>query len=278
MPSKFESLTELFRREISKPEEAIPLAEAALLIAQQEYPSLDRGTYLAQLEELGRQAKKRIRSEDPYRILETVSDLLFREMSFRGNAEEYYDPRNSFLNDVLDRRLGIPITLSLVYMEVARRVGIPLEGVGMPGHFLVKYRGASNELFIDPFHQGALLTAEECRQRWESVYEGSTEFRADFLASVSKRHILVRMLNNLQEIYSRMGKAERALPCVEWIVLADDSPRWLPQRGLLHAQMKNYGKAIADFQDYLARDPEAADAEEIRKHVEVLRHLRAMVN
>ncbi len=263
MPTRLESLTGLFRREISKPEEAIPLAEAALLIAQQEYPSLDRSAYLAQLEELGRQAKKRLRSEDPYRILETVSHFLFREMSFRGNIEKYYDPRNSFLNDVLDRRLGIPITLSLVYMEVAGRLGLPLEGVGMPGHFLVKFRGPSNELFIDAFHQGVLLTAEECRQRWESVYEGNREFRAEFLASVSKRPILARMLNNLQEIYSRMGKAERALACLEWIVLADDSPHWLRQRGLLHAQMKNYSKAIADFQNFLAQLPEAPDAEEI---------------
>src|SRR5437899_3280203 len=185
----------------ARPEHDVDLAEASLLIAGEEYPDLDPVRYLARLDELGsalRHEAGGARGED---AVAALNRLLFQVEGFRGNTEDYYDPRNSFLNDVLDRRTGIPITLSLIYMEVGKRLGLSLEGVGMPGHFLVKCLPEGLEIFIDPFHQGEILLEEGCKKRLMEIYGNDFQFKRSFLDSVGKRQILSRMLTNLKGIY-----------------------------------------------------------------------------
>lgn len=173
-------------------DENIDLVRAALAIARTEYPSLDIEAYVSRVDELARLAKARI--SDPGDAARTIANLnhtLFREAGLRGNRDDYYDPRNSFLNDVLDRRLGIPITLALIYMEVARRLGFPLFGVGMPGHFLLKhYDMDGRETLVDCFNGGDILSPQDCQRRLDEVYSGQMAFRPEFLFAVSRRQIL----------------------------------------------------------------------------------------
>src|SRR2546423_2732451 len=160
-----------FQQLVTLPDGAIPLAEAALLMACEEYPQLEISPYLDQLDEIAATVKARVREEDsPREVVAKINEVLFDQFGFRGNEDNYYDPRNSFFNDVLDRRLGIPITLSAVYLEVARRLNFPMSGVGMPGHFIVKYGDPDQEFFLDPFHSGAIMTAEDCREWIVSHY------------------------------------------------------------------------------------------------------------
>src|ERR1035438_9650960 len=189
--------------EPAREDESIPLAAAALAIARMAYPDLDAGPYLARLEEMAEQVRARLRKNPTAReSIALLNQVLFQEEGLRGNREDFYDPRNSFLNDVLDRKLGIPITLSAVYMEIARRVGFPVAGVGMPGHFLLKhYDVVAGEIFIDAFDRGRILGPDDCQQRLDEVYGGQIDMRAEYLQPVTHREILRRLLNNLRQIY-----------------------------------------------------------------------------
>src|SRR5215510_4498677 len=155
---------------LSREDGAVDLAEAALLIARQEYPALDVPRYLTRLDLMGAELRERLLEEPvPERAVMALNRYLFHEQGFKGNTSEYYDPRNSYLNDVLDRRIGIPITLSTVYMEVAARAGLDVEGVGLPGHFIVRVHTPVRGLLIDPFHCGALLSEQECQDRLDGI-------------------------------------------------------------------------------------------------------------
>src|SRR2546428_14191998 len=200
---------------LALPDDAIDLGHASLLIAREEYPELDVGRYLVRLDEMAGEILRRMKGgEGAASQIAHLNRLLFEEMGFRGNREEYNDPRNSFLNDVLDRRVGIPISLSTVYIEVGRRIGCPLAGVSFPGHFLVRTVGWGDkeDILIDPFNRGRILTAEECRRRIEETYQGQLEFRPEFLRRARTREILDRMLNNLKQIYQGERDYHRALP------------------------------------------------------------------
>jgi regulator of sirC expression with transglutaminase-like and TPR domain len=181
-----------FARLLQTPEAELDLAEAALLIAAEEYPELRPGPYLDRIARMGIELKQRIRTEiEPERVVERANLYFFEEQHFKGNREEYYDPRNSFLNDVLDRRVGIPISLAVVYIAVGERAGLPVRGVGMPGHFLVKYAPASGEIFIDAFN-GRTLTRDDCAKMLEEMYGGTVEMRPALLEPSTKRQILAR--------------------------------------------------------------------------------------
>jgi regulator of sirC expression with transglutaminase-like and TPR domain len=176
---------------------SVPLAEAALAIAAEEYPRLEPKRYLEQLAELAAEVDARLpQRRDSATVLRALRAVLFEVHHFRGNDEAYYDPRNSFLNEVLERQLGIPITLAVVYIEVAARVGLKLLGVGFPGHFLVKYVVGGREVFIDPYHGGEILSGEECIARFHARAPGRT-LDPRHLEAVSARQILARMLHNL---------------------------------------------------------------------------------
>ena len=170
---------------------SIDLAGAALAIARTEYPGLDMPHYLGRLDSLARRVRGSMRSNPTAReVIALLNRALFDEEGLRGNHDDYYDPRNSFLNDVLDRKLGIPITLSVIYMDVARRVGFPIAGTGMPGHFLLKhYDLMSGEIVIDPFNRGRIVGNEECQQRLNEIYSGELELKPEFLQPVTHREI-----------------------------------------------------------------------------------------
>ncbi len=275
-----EDALEWFRQAARLPEEGIDLVEGALLIAQAEYLDLDRSAYRGRLEEMGREARE-VCANPPWATtrerLEKLSRVFSERWRFHGNRDDYYDPRNSFLNDVLDRRTGIPITLSLVYIEIGRRAGVELVGIGMPGHFLAGCAGRS-DLFVDAFSEGAILTGDDCAARLREL-QPELVWRPEFLKPVGPRQILTRMLNNLLEIYLRTQGYLKALRSLEMILcLQPGEPEWLRRRALVHYQMRNYSRAIADLQSYLEHVPEASDRDEVTRQLTVLQHLRSRVN
>ena len=267
-------LAELMRQ----PGEQINLAEAALVIAASAYPNLDAPHYLRRLDAMAETVAGRVDGEtDPFRIIAQINQFLFQEEGFFGNTQEYYDPRNSFLNEVLDRKVGIPITLSTVYLEVAERLRFPLVGVGLPGHFLVKH--PYFQILIDPFSQGRILTESDCRTRMEQVLGDSVEFDQSFLDGVGKRHIVTRMLNNLRAIYLNARQYQKALD-ITGLTLAvqPDSPDEHKQRAALLLHLRRYSDAAAELNSYLEHSPAADDAKEVRETLANLRRTIAQMN
>lgn len=247
------------------PDHKIDLAEAALLIAQEEYPDLRISDYLARLNELAAQARTVIGSvRSATEQVERLNHFLFVESGFVGNDKRYYDARNSYLNEVLDRRTGIPISLSVVYCEVAKRLGLPVCGVSFPGHFLVKYAG-DTEIIIDAFF-GEVIDQRECERRLVGIYGPQVRFDKRYLRPASTREILVRLLSNLKEIYVEKHDAMRALACVERILLlTPDSPTDLRDRGILYQRLECFGSALRDLERYLALSPQDGAADAIRE-------------
>ena len=191
---------------LSRPEDEIDLPSAALVLARVEYPDLDVAASRAELRALAREAAKKMPSL-PAADLEDIRRVVFDEMGFRGNRSEYYDPRNSFLNDVIERRVGIPISLSVVYIEIAAACGRPTEGVGFPGHFLVRDMDAGTVL--DPFHRGAVVDEHACRRLLAAAGIPLTKWRDEYLDAVGKLDVLIRMIANLTRVYKERGDAGR---------------------------------------------------------------------
>jgi regulator of sirC expression with transglutaminase-like and TPR domain len=259
---------------------SVPLAEAALAIAEEEYPGLATADYLGRLDALGAAVGRKLgEARDPASTLRALREVLARDEGFRGNAEAYYDPRNSFLNEVLERRLGIPITLGLLYIEVAARAGLELLGVGFPGHFLVKYAGTpGREILVDPFHGGEILSSDDCLARFRERAPGLT-LEAKHLAAVGPRQILARMLHNLKKIYVEAGDEVRALWVIDrLLILAPDDASERRDRGLVEARLGGSAAALADLEAYLAATPDAPDADEVRALAAQLRGRGSMLN
>lgn len=262
------------------PDERVDLGRAALLLARAEYPELDLNAEMARLDELARQAAPFVREGLPAAVrVDGLRAFLGGICGFHGNENDYYDPTNSFLNRVLDRRLGIPISLSVLYMEIGRRLGVTLCGVGLPGHFLVKYQDRKQRLFLDPFHGGRALTPDGCREIVERRYEGQVRFQQDMLAAVEKRYIVVRMLANLRAIYLEQRQLRKAVAVVEMLLAlnpasADD----LKLRGLLHYQLGRRQQSRQDLEGYLLLNPQAADAGQIQQVLEALKRQSARMN
>ena len=269
-----------FQQLVTLPDSAIPLAEAALILACEEYPQLEIGPYLDMLDNIAGIAQERFDPADsPVERVGKINNVLFATFGFRGATEDYYDPRNSFFNDVLDRRVGIPITLSAVYMEVSRRLNFPIVGVGMPGHFIVKYSDRQDEFFLDPFNRGEILTRDDCRNRLFERYGNSVEFNERLLSRVTNRQILWRMLNNLKEIYLKAHAFDKGLAIVDMMLMVD--PEEIPQfrdRGLLRLQLRQFAGAVRDLEYYLRHSAGANDRQEIENHLKDLRRIRAMMN
>jgi regulator of sirC expression with transglutaminase-like and TPR domain len=226
---------QLFTEMMQGPENHIDLARAALLIASEEYPGLDILRYVAKLEAMAAAVRAHTPdTEEPLSRIEQLNLYMFEERGFRGNSQEYYDPRNSFLNEVIDRQLGIPVTISVVYMEVARRVGLPLQGVGMPGHFIVKYTGPEGDFYLDPFNKGRILSREACEELVQQIYGEPVPFQETFLAPVTKKQIIARILSNLKGIYIQRKQYLKALSVVERLLLIDaDAAQELKDRAAL---------------------------------------------
>jgi len=257
---------------VLRPEPELDLATAALLVAAEEYPQLPLAPYLRRLDLLAERVRDRLGDETaPLVVVQELNRVLFEEEGFRGNVEAYYDVRNSFLNDVLDRRLGIPITLSVVYLEVGWRLGLPLVGVGFPGHFLVRYEGEAVRLLVDPFEGGRLRFEDQAQELLDRVYGGMVPLQPEYLQPVTKRDILVRILTNLKGIYLNARDDRRALAAVERIlVLRPGAASELRDRGMLLARIGRVGEAIADLERYLISAPEAPDARRVRELIREL--------
>ncbi|MDX2029535.1 MAG: transglutaminase-like domain-containing protein [Blastocatellia bacterium] len=269
-----------FTAEVEREEARLELDRAALLIAAEEYPFLEVEAYIGRLDEIATAARRHDRLEDePQARILALAEWLSSEMAFRGNAGNYYDVRNSFLHKVIDRRVGIPITLSVVHIEIARRLGLELRGVGMPGHFIVKCRDEAQEILLDPFNGGRRLTIEDCREMIEQMYGGSMPFRAEFLATVTKRQILTRMLQNLKSIYSNAKDYARTLAVIERVLLLNpDLTTEIRDRGLVNVGMGRYAQARHDLETYLRRNPGAVDATQIQERLNQLKQKQARLN
>lgn len=262
-------------------DENIDLVRAALTIARTEYPDLDIDSYVARVDELARLVEARIPDVgDATQTIAALNHTLFDEAGLRGNREEYYDPRNSFLNDVLDRRLGIPITLALIYMEVGGRLGFPLFGVGMPGHFLLKhYDIDGRETLVDCFNGGGILSPQDCQRRLDEIYSGQMTLRPEFLFAVSRRQILTRILNNLKTVHLSTRNFRKALPLVDLVlVIYPRSPEDVKQRALLRHSLGYNSGAVEDLEQYLRMSPDASDADEIRQTTLSIRRTLALMN
>jgi regulator of sirC expression with transglutaminase-like and TPR domain len=269
-----------FEQLVTLPDSAIPLAEAALLMACEEYPQLEVSPYLDQLDHMADMAQDSLRAGDsPIQTVEKINTLLFETLGFRGNTDDYYDPRNSFFNDVLDRRIGIPISLSTVYLEVARRLKFPIVGVGMPGHFIVKFSNREDEFFLDPFNRGEILTREDCQRKLHDMYGDSLEFHDRLLGRVTNRQILSRMLNNLKLIYLKAQAFDKGLAIVDMMLMTNpDDCEQFRDRGLLRLQLRQFDGASKDLTQYLTSCPTAHDREEIENHLKELKRIQAMMN
>jgi regulator of sirC expression with transglutaminase-like and TPR domain len=253
--------------------EPVDLARAALAIAREEYPQLDEVRYLAQLDALAARALRGLPpGASPERKVGRINAVLFHELGFSGNHTDYYDPRNSFLNEVLDRRTGIPITLSLVYIEVGRRCGLRVDGVGFPGHFLCKVPLQEGELVVDAFHRGRLLGLDEIKRRLAAAVGDQVKFDPRVLRSARPREILVRMLQNLRSVYLERNDSPRALSAVDrLLLLAPDNVRSLRDRARLCEELGGAAAAAIDLEKVLALDPHAVDAPALRARVQRLR-------
>jgi regulator of sirC expression with transglutaminase-like and TPR domain len=273
---KYPDVVREFARYLARPAEEIRLDEAALLLARTEYPALDLSTQLARLDALAARAECDPH-HSPHANIASLNRLLFEEENFAGNEEEFDDPRNSYLNDVLDRKMGIPITLSLVYQEVARRCGLPVVGVGFPGHFLAKYLAASGEILLDPYHRGAILSLQDCKEKLKAQFGEEAEFRPSFLVVLSTKQTLTRMLNNLKGSFFRRKDFAKVLVMIEMALAVDPASRQeIHDRGMIYFLLRNYGKAMADLRAYLNLSP--PDDPQIRDVRTMMHRIRAMHN
>lgn len=255
-----EDLDRQLRQIAALPDEEIDLGLAALLIASTGYDDLDFDFELGSLDSMAAEVSNRLNSNsDPLFVLNTLSEYLFDELGFTGNRDDYYDPKNSYLNDVLDRRLGIPITLSLVYVEVGRRVGAPLVGIGMPMHFLVGHREVQ-DLFVDPFGGGILLTERECAALLKGSSEDRIEWDRRYLAPVANREFVARMMRNLKTTHLQHEHFDKALVMTDWLLaLQPESAIEQRDRGVVHYQLGNYAEARGDLEAYMNRGPKGDD-------------------
>jgi regulator of sirC expression with transglutaminase-like and TPR domain len=281
------------------------LASAALAIARVEYPALDPAPYLHRIERMGEAAAGRLqRGADETRRdkalqISTLNAYLYEELGFSGNREHYDDPRNSFLNEVLDRRTGIPISLAVIYLEVARRAGVRIEGVNFPGHFLVRLPATTgtDDVIVDPFHSGALLSEVDCRQLLRQHLGDEAAFDRALLSTATRQQIVVRMLVNLKRLYVRMRSFPQARFIADLLLAVDPSAlSELRDRGLLAYHMEDFPAALRDLEAYLRLMPrpdlpvdehehaatdqseEASESSQIWEHVKTLRRRVASFN
>lgn len=271
MPAGF---IEEFARIVSASGESdLDLARAALVIARVDYPELDAGPYLRRLDEMADAVAERAPREgrSPVDVVRSLNRYLFVEQGYSGNAREYYDPRNSFLNQVIDRRLGIPVTLSLLYLEVGWRLGLPFEGVAFPGHFLVKLHVDEGDVVLDPYHRGTSLALEELAERARAALGGGEDLQAAvprLLAAAGKRQILARMLGNLRAIYERHGDHLRLLHVLSLLLVLDPhDPEGLRRRAAVYQALGNAGAALADWRRYLGSIADGEEAERVRETI-----------
>jgi regulator of sirC expression with transglutaminase-like and TPR domain len=264
---------------VGRPDAQIDLTRAALIIAKSEYPGLDTEAYLDRLEALARRARSVGKPGDSLAQLQRLRECLFEEERFSGNAEDYADPRNSYLNEVLDRRLGIPITLSLVLIEVGRRLGLDMEGIGLPGHFITGARVDGERMLLDPFNRGAILTREGCRDVVARALGQPVDLAPEHFLPVTKRQFLTRMLANLKVSYWRREQWDKVVAVVDRLLLLNPGTgAERRDRGVALCNQGEVARGLADWERYLAEFPDAPDHEQVKGQLRRVRHRLARLN
>jgi regulator of sirC expression with transglutaminase-like and TPR domain len=268
-----------FAATVGGPEGGIRLARAALLIAAAEQPGLDVDKYVARLDDLADTALAARRAADALSRLHRLREFLFEELGFAGDRSDYFDPRNSHLNEVLDRRLGIPITLSLVFIEVGRRLGLEMEGIGLPGHFITGARIAGEQVLLDPFNRGAVLTVEACGQVVRQALGRPVRLLPEHFAPVDNRQFLTRMLANLKGVYWRQEAWDKVVRVIDrMLALNPAAAGERRDRGAAWSNMGRLERGVADWERYLTEFPDAADHEQVRGQLRRVRQKLAQLN
>lgn len=262
--------------------EHFDLAQASLMLAQDAYPALDVSAYLTRLDDIADAVRRRVAGDAfAEQKVSALNHYLFNEMQFTGNFDDYYDPKNSYLNEVLERRTGIPISLSILYLEVGRRLGLNLKGISFPGHFLVKLTVTRGQLVLDPFLGGEAQSEADLRQRLAKVLPVAPEKAPleQYLEPASSRQIVARVLRNLKNIYMKERKLEEALAVMHRMLLVvPESAEQLRDRGVLYQELDCFRAALSDLQNYLRRRPDAPDAADVHARVVDLKQACARLN
>ena len=256
------------------------LVRIALEIARDAYPELRPEPYLAIIDGLAARVRERCAAgAKPRQVLGQINWVLFVEEGFRGNTEEYYDPRNSYLNEVIDRKTGIPITLAVLYWTLAERVGLAMAGVNLPAHFLLRVGRGDATIFVDPFHAGALLDRAGCERRLAEIVGQPVALSEIQLEPCGVDLVVSRMLRNLKSIYVQQHDYIAALPVQRRLAaLNPNDPAEHRDLGMLCIQVDRSGEAIAALQTYLDARPEAGDAETIHALLRAARRELALRN
>src|SRR5215471_1175440 len=269
-----------FARAVEGSERGLDLARAALLVAAEADPNVDIDHEMHTLDSWAAELRGRL---DPgwnnLQKLARLRNYVFEELGFRGDSQDYFSPSNSLLHEVMERRLGVPLTLSIIFMELGWRIGIPFEGVGFPGHFLVRLTGEPRDLLLDPFSDGRSVHEEDCRHMLEEISGGKLEMCDAYLNSISKHDMIARLLLNLKGAYLRAEDDQGALAAVDrLLVLRPGDLDEIRDRGLLLYRLRRYGPAIDPLKRYLEERPDAPDRETIESHLLNLRRLLASLN
>ena len=277
------SLDQQLSKLMRTPDSSFNIAESALIVAQHEYPSLDIPGYLQRLDQIAERLRLRVPADagKPH-VISMLNHYLFRELGYAGNRDNFYDPRNSFLNDVIDRRIGIPITLSILYMEIGRRVGVNLQGVSFPGHFLAKYVTDQGVIVLDPFNQGISLSEADLRERLRQSGGGVDSLDmplSALLRAATPHEILLRLARNLKAIYSNAGELEKAIATANLILcLNPQDASELRDRATMYHQLFCYRAALADFERLVQIDVDAAEDDRIRATIAELKQKNRLLN
>ena len=247
------------------------LIEKCLKLAQiLEYDDLDISKYVEKINGIGNSLKMKMSEvENPTYLVSMLNEYLFDDLGFRGAEEDYYDPGNSFLNAVLDKKTGIPITLSIIYAEVAKTIGLDLKVVGFPGHVIVKHK---NEIILDPFYRGRLLTIEDLEEILDRNFGDGVEFVPEYLNEATTEQLLTRLLRNLKNAYTQSYAYDNAMKCTDMILgMRPESPEEIRDKGILEERLLRYDKALPLLNKYLELEPEADDVDFILELIKSVR-------
>ncbi len=247
------------------------LIEKCLKLAEiLEYHDLDIAKYVERINEIGNSIRMKISGvKNPTYLISILNEYLFDELGFCGAEEDYYDPGNSFLNTVLDKKTGIPITLSIIYVEAAKNIGLDLKIVGFPGHVIVKYK---NEIILDPFYRGRLLTIENLEEILDRNFGDGVEFVPEYLNEATTEQLLTRLLRNLKNAYTQSYAYDSAMKCTDMILgMQPESPEEIRDKGILEERLLRYDKALPLLNKYLELQPEADDADFILELIKSVR-------
>ncbi len=259
--------------ELLRESDGFDIVEAALVIASEDFANLDIEHELQRIRLVAAEGARRVYDENnPFARVDGLRQYMFEDLGFRGDTDNYNDPNNCYLHEVMNRRMGIPLTLSLLFIEVARAAGFRATGIGLPGHFIARVRWQNRDILVDPYHAGVIVSEEDCRELVGRTTGRPSLFRRELLEGATGRQMLSRLLLNLKHIHLERQDYGRALGVVErLLMLTPNDPGEIRDRGLLKAHLGRPGAAIADLETYLTRSPRAPDAESVRGRVSWLR-------